>query len=208
MNKKLPDVGYRLALTGRRNVGKSTAARALERLGFVRIHAFDGGKVAAQAYFAHILEGRVDCEEDYAYDMVYGNLKDVPCDLLPGGVAPRKFLEDFGRFMGVDMGIEWTLKAEIDRTVAIHGPDVNIVADSMVYESDYWKTVGGKVVRLERPDFDGQPSVSSDAHQATIKEDASIMCHSPQEVGLRVVKYVTEQIDAEQKKIGSLIFPG
>lgn len=172
--------GLRIAFTGRRNVGKSTAVRRLERQGFIQVHAFTGGKEAAAAYLDHILQ--YSAFERMGRRMVYGDLKDVPCSALPGGVAPRKFLEDFGRFMGVDMGVEWTLKAEIERVERIHGKGVNIAVDSMIYESAYWKEIGGVIVRLNRPDFAGQPVVESDADQAKVKHDFDHFAETPEEV--------------------------
>lgn len=172
--------GLRIAFTGRRNVGKSTAVRHLEKHGFIQVHAFTGGKQAAFAYFDHILEGGEFC--GMGWRMVYGDLKDAPCPALPGGVAPRKFLEDFGRFMGVGMGVEWTLKAEVDRAKRLHGDDVNLAVDSMIYESDYWREVGGVIVRLNRPDFEGQPVVDSDKDQAAIRHDFEHFAASPEEV--------------------------
>lgn len=181
--------GLRIAFTGRRNVGKSTAVKRLEELGFVQVHAFTGGKEAALAYFRHIL-AETPFRRD-AYDMVYGHLKDVPCPALPGGVAPRKFLEDFGRFMGVTMGVDWTLRAEVERTERIYGPDVNIAVDSMVYESEYWRDIGGKIARLGRPDFEGQPVVDSDSDQAAIAADVSYFASTPE----RVRKNVDDLVD-------------
>ncbi len=98
-----------IGITGKRNVGKSTVATLLEeKYGFTRVHAFDGGKVATLAYFEYITKNK-----EIAYRMVYGDLKDVPSPYLPNNVAPRYFLEKFGQFMGVDMGIDWTLAMEI-----------------------------------------------------------------------------------------------
>jgi hypothetical protein len=172
--------GLRIAFTGRRNVGKSTAVTRLQMQGFVQIHAFTGGKKAAVTYLDHILDGGPYSR--MGYRMVYGNLKDTPCPALPGGVAPRKFLEGFGRFMGIDMGVEWTLKAEVDRAKRLHGNDVNIAVDSMVYESDYWRDIGGVIVRLNRPDFEGQPVVDSDKVQAEISHDFEYFAETPEQV--------------------------
>lgn len=172
--------GLRIAFTGRRNVGKSTAVKRLERHGFIQVHAFTGGKQAAAAYMDHILQ--YSEFERMGYRMAYGDLKDVPCPALPGGVAPREFLERFGKFMGVDMGVAWTLKAEVERVERIYGKAVNIAVDSMIYESDYWASVGGVIVRLNRPDFDGQPVVASDAAQAAVKHDYELFAETPEQV--------------------------
>lgn len=172
--------GLRIAFTGRRNVGKSTAVKRLEEQGFVQIHAFTGGKIASVAYLDHILQGTR--HEGMGRAMVFGALKDVPCDDLPGGVAPREFLERFGKFMGVDMGVPWTLQAEVERAIRIHGPNVNLAVDSMIYESPYWKSIGGVIVRLNRPDFEGQPVVASDEAQATVPHDYEHFAETPEQV--------------------------
>lgn len=180
--------GLRIAFTGRRNVGKSTAVHHLEKLGFVQIHAFTGGKLASVVLLDHILE-----QTEYTakgYRMCFGDLKDVPCPALPGGVAPRKFMEDFGKFMGVGLGVEWTLKAEVERAERIYGKDVNLAVDSMIYESDYWKAVGGVIVRMERPDFEGQPAVDSDADQAAVRHDFVASASSPEEVEENITSIV------------------
>lgn len=180
--------GILIAFTGRRNVGKSTAVNYLRDRGFFQVHAFTGGKEAAVAYFRHILEETPARRN--AHDMVYGDLKDVPCEYLPGGVAPRVFLEDFGRFMGVGMGVAWTLQAEVERARRILGEGVNLAVDSMVYESPYWRSLGGKIVRLERPDFEGQPVVKSDADQAAIQADVTLFADTPEGVRKNIENFL------------------
>ena len=89
-----------LGLAGLRRAGKSTAADHLVAAhGFVRLHPFDGGKAAARGYYMHI-----GIDEDTAWRMTDGDLKDTPCELLPGNATSRDFLEPFGKFMGVSMG--------------------------------------------------------------------------------------------------------
>lgn len=172
--------GLRIAFTGRRNVGKSTAVNRLKHHGFYQIHAFTGGKIASAAYFNHVMAGT--SWEGLGDDMANGDLKDTSCPHLPGNVSPRVFLEDFGRFMGVGMGVEWTLKMELERAERLYGADANIAVDSMVYESDYWKSVGGVIVRLDRPDFEGQPVVKSDADQAAVRHDYYQFADTPEAV--------------------------
>jgi hypothetical protein len=155
-----------IGLTGLRNVGKSTVANLLEReFGFRKIHAFESGKEAAVTWFA---EATGDI--DRAVRMVHGDLKDKPCADLPGGVAPRYFLERFGKFMGVEMGIEWTLAIEVAKARR-EAPGRPIVVESVVYEADWFRAQGGVVWRLERPGHNSPTGRDSDAAQALIRED-------------------------------------
>jgi hypothetical protein len=174
-----------IGLTGTRNVGKTTTAEILEEeFGFTRIHAFDGGKEAAYAYFEYVTRN-----PDRARRMVWGDLKDKPCDDLPGGVAPRFFLERFGKFMGVDMGIDWTLAMEIKRARAM-SPDAPIVVESVVYEAPWFRAQGGVVVRLQRPDFTGPVGIESDAAQGDIVADITITAATVAELGRKVREFM------------------
>ncbi|WP_202034104.1 hypothetical protein [Rhizobium rhizogenes] len=166
-----------LGITGKRNVGKSTVANLLEsKYGFARVHAFDGGKAAAEAYFRHITGNALEAQQ-----MVYGYLKDVPSPYLPGNVAPRYFLEKFGNFMGVTLGVEWTLAMEIAR-IRRETPKAPIVVESVVYEAPWFKAQGGFVLRLERPEHEGPAGISSDSVQAAIEADETIEARSIDEL--------------------------
>lgn len=176
-----------IGLTGRRKVGKSTAADALEAYcGFNRIHAFDGGKEAAVRYFEYVTGSAVLADE-----MVFGHRKDAPSEYLPGNVAPRYFLEKFGKFMGVDMGIEWTLAMEINRARRI-SPAAPIVVESLIYEADWFRAAGGYIVRIERPGHEG-PAVDSDAAQALIVADETIMATTVAELE-RTIRWVAQEL--------------
>ena len=159
-----------IGITGKRDVGKSTVAGILEKLGYARVHAFDGGKMAARAYFEYVTGDR-----SIANRMVFGDLKDAPCASLPGGVAPRHFLELFGHFMGDTMGVDWTLGMEIERTRRLNAGRP-IVAESLVYEAGWFRRQGGKVVRIVRPDHDSPTGVASDSVQADIIAD-EVICN-------------------------------
>lgn len=183
-----------IGITGRRNVGKSTMATLLEStFGFTRVHAFDGGKDAACALFTYM----VGCAET-AKRMVYGDLKDKPSPYLPGGVAPRYFLEKFGKFMGIEMGVEWTLAMEVARVRRLW-PSSPIVVESLVYEVDWFRSQGGYIVRLERPDFDG-PAVGSDAFQADIEADATIAARSVVELEDKALRLIDSLVGAVRVK--------
>jgi hypothetical protein len=172
-----------IGITGKRNVGKSTVATLLEsRFGFERAHAFEGGKLAAETYFAHITG-----DADIARRMVYGDLKDQPSPYLPGSVAPRYFLERFGHFMGDDLGVEWTLAMEIAR-IRRATPNAPIVVESLVYEAPWFKAHGGTVLRLVRPDFEGPAGIASDGVQASIVADYYIAASSVEDLEEETLK--------------------
>lgn len=174
-----------IGLTGLRNVGKTTVASLLEReYGFWRVHAFAAGKEAAVAYFEEI-----GCEEPW--EMVHGDLKDVPSEFLPGNVAPRHFLEKFGHFMGHTMGVDWTLGAEVSRARRLH-PGKLIVVESLVYEAGWFRAQGGLVVRLERPGHVGPAGVESDAVQARVAADVTIAASSVEELEAAARKMVQQ----------------
>lgn len=153
-----------LGLTGRRHQGKSTVADWLvKEYGFVKAHAFDGGKKMTVTYFEYITGSA-----KIANAMVYGDLKDKPSEWLPGNASPRDFMERFGEFMGVQMGTAWTLEMEVSRLRRMGFK--KIVVESLIYEADVFKGMGGYIVRCTRTDYDS-PDVASDAVQALIKED-------------------------------------
>lgn len=158
-----------LGLTGKRGVGKSEVTKMLVARGFVRAHAFDGGKAASAAYFRHL-----GADEGSAASMINGSLKDEPCGLLPGRATPRYFMERFGKFMGTAMGPEWTLGAELDRLARDH-PDTPVVAESVVYEADCLRERGGILVRVERPGHEGPAGIETDRVQETLDPDFIIL---------------------------------
>lgn len=159
-----------IGLTGKRHVGKTTAANYLvEHFGFARVHPLDGGKAAAVAYFEHM-----GAPPEIARRMAYGDLRDRPSPYLPDNAMPRFFLEKFGRFMGVTMGSAWTLGKEIERVWRV-APLQPLVVESVVYEPAAIRAVGGKIVRIVRPGHVGPEGVESDGAQAEIEVDAMIV---------------------------------
>lgn len=157
--------GLIIGLSGLRGVGKTRVADILvERHGFERIHPFSGGKAAAVAYFKHI-----GIDEEEAWQMVNGDLKDKPHPLLPENRAPRYFLERFGRFMGEGMGPDWTIGQEIRRTLK-RNPDASIIAESIVYEVDVIRGMGGVIVEVAR-EGSSIVGIETDKKTALIRPD-------------------------------------
>lgn len=180
-----------IGLTGLRNVGKSTVASLLEKeFGFRKVHAFWSGKEAVKEWFI-----AVGFDADDAWEMVYGDLKDVPCDRLPDGVAPRFFLEKFGHFMGQAMGVAWTLGIEIANMRRL-APGRPIVVESLVYEAPWFKAQGGVVWRLERPGHVGPAGVESDNVQALIEADVTIAARSLDSLRMLVREEMAERMVA------------
>lgn len=158
-----------LGITGLRNVGKTTTANHLvDEYDFTKTHPFEGGKVAAQAFFEHVTGSAY-----LANEMVNGRLKDKPSEFLPDNATPRSYLEKTGQFAGVELGVKWTLGLEVERAKRLN-PGLPIVVESVVYEIKWFREQGGKILRLERPDFDNPKGESSDDFQAMIKEDYKI----------------------------------
>lgn len=176
-----------IGLTGKRNVGKSTVATLLRKeFGFVSIHAFAAGKEASREW---LIAAGFDADD--AWEMIYGDLKDTPCEQLPGGVAPRYFMEKFGHFMGATLGVEWTLGMEVRRARKSGKP---IVVESLVYEADWFKAQGGRVVRLERPGHEGPAGVESDAVQALVAADVCISAVSVEDLERQARNMVQQMV--------------
>jgi len=152
-----------IGLKGRRQVGKSKVADHLvQNHGFTRVHPFDGGKVACRAYFMHL-----GADEETAWRMTDGDLKDVPSPILPiltnpdhaipvkceigEHYMPRFFMEKFGRCMGVEMGPDWTIGKELQLHLeASSGEEKRLVVESIVYEADQLRALGGKIIEVTR----------------------------------------------------------
>lgn len=175
-----------VGLTGRRNVGKTTAANILvEEYNFDRAHPFDGGKEMCVTYYE-----RLGIEKAIALRMVNGDLKDTPNPLMPGGVSSRYLMERFGKFMGVSMGYDWTLGVEIKRLRQLKK---NIIVESIVYEADYLKQQGGVIIRLERDGVSVEGG-ESDSFQANVKEDFTVLNNGTKEELKKSLSYILNSL--------------
>lgn len=156
-----------IGFTGLRGVGKSLAADFLVRkFDFSKAHAFGPGKAMCVAYYEYL-----GIDKDTAHRMVHGDLKDTPNDKLPNRVASRHFMESLGKFMGVNMGPDWTLAVELDK-LQREGVE-SITVESLVYEADTFTNKGGYIVRLERTGT--RPTGEyTDVAQASVKENITI----------------------------------
>lgn len=185
-NRPLPMIG----LTGRRNVGKSTVANLLvKEFGYQKAHAFEVGLEAAREFFI-----AMGFDADDAWEMTYGDLKDVPNEDLPGGVAPRYYLEKSGHFHATVLGTEWTLALAI-KCAHRRNPFAPIVVESLVYEAPWFKRQGGIIWRLERPGHEGPAGVESDKVQALIVADTIIQATSVETL-LDLARYNVRQLAA------------
>lgn len=157
-----------LGFTGKRLSGKSSCADwvTTNYPGWTDVHAFNPGKAMCVAYYRHL-----GCSKTLADQLVYGVHKDTPfkelyltikgtvynlADVIPGPNS-RYFMEKLGKHVGTNMGegyeSEFTLMAELGRVKRLF-PEQNIILQSIVYEADKFRALGGTIVKVIRP---GQP---------------------------------------------------
>lgn len=161
------DAGARIiGLTGKRGVGKSEVAKALEAHGYVDAHPIEGGKRMAVTFYEYL-----GIESDRAARMVFGDLKDEPCADLPGGVTSRYFLEHLGHFL-MKLGHEWTIGAELKRQKRMGA--TKIVVSSVVYEEATVRAQGAKIVKVVRPKHKGPVGDKTDKAVDTIVPDMTL----------------------------------
>lgn len=163
-----------IGLAGFRQVGKSHVADHLvANHGFKKVHPFYGGKVATAAFYRHI-----GIDADTAWRMVDGDLKDAPCEKLPGGVTSRFFMEKFGKFMGVELGPEWTVGQEL-RLLRERGTGDRYLIESLVYEDMVVRSNGGVIVRVDRPGVDPTPGLETDVYTERMLVDHVLVNDKP-----------------------------
>lgn len=160
-----------IGLAGYRQVGKSHIADHLvNHHGFSKVHPFNGGKAATRAYYVHL-----GIDEHTAWEMTDGSLKDTPCEQLPGGVSSRFFMEKFGKFMGVEMGPDWTIGKELELSLARGDSNQRLLVESIVYEDAIVRAQGGSIWKVERPTVLPTPGLKTDEYTSRLLADETIL---------------------------------
>lgn len=99
-------------------------------------------------------------------------------EAVGGHYTSRHVMEKIGHLLGVGLGSEWTLNAEIMRSRTLYGSDYGMVIESIVYEAkDLPQTPGLFLVRVTSDREVPIESPKSDAFIQTIQEDAKF--HNP-----------------------------
>lgn len=172
-----------IGLAGYRRVGKSEVGnRLVEAHGFKRIHPFNGGKAACRAYFTHLGVSPED-----AVRMTDGDLKDTPSEYLPDNQTPRYLMERFGKFMGVEMGPDWTIGRELIR--ATEGGADRLLVESVVYEDSVLRSQGATIWKVTRPTVAQTPGLETDTYTRSMVTDHEIINDGS-------IKELCEKIDA------------
>lgn len=105
------------------------------------------------------------------------NMESHP-DAVKGHYTSRHVMEKIGHLLGVGMGAEWTLNAEIARSLRVDGEGQGKVIESIVYEAkDLPSLPGLYLVRVTSDKELPIESPDSDAFIQTIKENA--LFHNP-----------------------------
>lgn len=160
-----------IGLTGMREAGKSTFAKiAVDIMGFKSIHAFGPGKAMIMAYYTYI-----GIDEATAYEMVHGKDKDTYLGNLPDEKNSRFFMEEIGRFMGEELGPQWTALQELKKTEREH-PGCNCILESIVYELPILQhREDALIIKVERPGHKGPEGTFTDAHVSSIQPFMTII---------------------------------
>lgn len=152
-----------IGLTGKRGVGKTEVALALQEEGYVDAHPIEGGKRMAVTLYEYL-----GIDSDRAHRMAFGDLKDEPCTELPGGVSSRYFLEHLGHFL-MKLGHDWTIGAELKRQKRMGA--TKIVVSSVVYEEGTVRAEGATIVKVVRPKHKGPAGEKTDKAVDAIDPD-------------------------------------
>jgi hypothetical protein len=138
------------------------------------LHAFAPGKEMVMGYYRYL-----GVPHHMAWELVHGKHKDTPFEQLNLGYLPgpnsRYFMEKMGYFLGNECGYpsEFTLNAEVQRHFRKQtetGIDFHLIMESLVYEVDTWRQLGGVVIKVESEVY-GQ---DIEAQQTDIGVDAIV----------------------------------
>lgn len=132
----------------------------------------------------------IDCVEDFAQNGLWDPKSKIPFkspktenkekhqESVPGHYTSRHVMERIGHLLGVGMGAEWTLNAEIARSLRVEGEGRGKVIESIVYEAkDLPDLPGLFLVRVTSPKELPIESPESDAFIQTLQENA--LFHNP-----------------------------
>lgn len=139
-----------IAFHGKLKSGKSTAAKLFIEKGYVR------------HFFAKTLKDMVRCL-GLTEEHINGSLKEEPTDLLMGK-SPRWAMQSIGTQWGRDLIHPDIWVNAFKNTMP---KDVNIVCDDLRFPNEYSmiKSLGGMVVKIERPDLESKSTHESEIHE-------------------------------------------
>lgn len=135
----VPEDAIIIGLMGERRKGKSRiASHLVTKNDFTLMHPFNPGKAFLRGYY--VSRGATESE---AFRMTNSDLKDHPSPYLPKDpetgkhVTSRWLMEEVGKWMGIDVGPEWTIGTEIDYHMRLMQQEESsrFVMESIVYEA-------------------------------------------------------------------------
>lgn len=153
-----------IAITGFKGHGKSTAAVAVVKAGFIRTRFAD--PIKQMLYALGLTHAQIEGAE-----------KELPCALL-GGKTPRHAMQTLGtewgrKFFGEDIWANaW--KIEADR---ILGAGHNVVVDDLRFpnEADMVERMGGLIIRVDRPGAPIDLTHESEKHIPSLRPDVFLV---------------------------------
>jgi hypothetical protein len=163
-----------VAFTGRAGAGKTTAAEALVRRGFVKVPFAAPLKFMLSAFLQH--QG---ADQRLVDRMIEGDLKQEPSDLL-GGVSPRYAMQTLGTEWGRHLlaGDLWirAWRNSVEATGA-----TKIVVDDVRFPNEVAaiRAMSGVVIKIEGRAYDIETAHSSE----DVPGDFDIVIHNGGTVG-------------------------
>lgn len=152
-----------IGIAGRKRAGKDTAADALPDFQSVAFAA------PMKIMLAELLRYQ-GATEDMIHRMLHGDLKETPSELL-GGKTPRFAMQSIGGEWGrSQMGEDFWRDIGLNRARMLMGVGHDVVITDVRHhnENEGIQALGGRTIRIERPD---RPSDPSDNHGSEIDID-------------------------------------